>query len=107
MTIIDTTRQLFSTFFDWGIPLFTNCPFLFKEIKMANESQDQSFPYKFTILSESEVASLKTIDGKVDPINMVEYKDKDDQLVTPLPLYIPEDQLEAELEKEDENKRPK
>ena len=74
---------------------------------MANESQDQSFPYNFTILPESDVASLKTIDGKVDPINMVEYKDKDDQLVTPLPLYIPEDQLEAELEKEDEKTRPK
>ena len=74
---------------------------------MANESQDQSFPYKFTILSESEVASLKTIDGKVDPINMVEYKDKDDEVVTPLPLYIPEDHLEAELEKEDEKQKPK
>ena len=74
---------------------------------MAGESQDQSFPYKFTILPESDVASLKTIDGKVDPINMVEYKDKDDEIVTPLPLYIPQDQLEAELEKEDDNKRPK
>ena len=74
---------------------------------MAGESQDQSFPYKFTILPESDVASLKTIDGKVDPINMVEYKDKDDEIVTPLPLYIPQDQLEAELEKEDDSKRPK
>ena len=74
---------------------------------MANESQDQSFPYNFTILPESDVASLKTIDGKVDPINMVEYKDKDDQLVTPLPLYIPEDHLEAELDKEEESKKPK
>ena len=47
---------------------------------MANESQDQSFPYSFTILPESDVAGLKAIDGKVDPINMVEYKDKDDQV---------------------------
>ena len=78
-----------------------------KAEKMAGESQDQSFPYKFTILLESDVASLKTIDGKVDPINMVEYKDKDDEIVTPLPLYIPQDMLEAELEKEDDNKRTK
>ena len=47
---------------------------------MANESQDQSFPYSFTILPESDVAGLKAIDGKIDPINMVEYKDKDDQV---------------------------
>ena len=71
---------------------------------MSDESVEKSFPYTFSILPEENLSEFKTIDGKIAPINMVEYKDEQETIVTPLPLYVPQSQLEAELEKEDEKK---
>lgn len=68
-------------------------------------SQDSSFPFTFDILSSTDVANYKTADGKVDPVNMVHYKDDQNEDVTPLPLYVPQEQLEAELDKEEMERR--
>ena len=74
---------------------------------MADTRQDQNFPYNFNILPESAVLDLKATDGKIDPINLVEYLDDQNEVVTPLPLYVPQDILEAELDKEEETRRGK
>ena len=71
---------------------------------MADARQDQSLPFTFKILPASAVSELRSIDGKIDPINLVEYMDDQNDVVTPLPLYIPQERLEAELDKEEEGK---
>ena len=71
---------------------------------MAEEGNEQSFPYTFSILPEEDLKDFKSSDGKIAPINMVEYKDDQDTTVTPLPLYVPQNQLTAEMEKEDDRK---
>ncbi len=72
---------------------------------MADTIQSQKFPFSFEILQQSQVADMKAIDGKIDPVNMVIYKDDQGDDVTPLPLYIPQDQLEKELEREELERR--
>ena len=79
---------------------------------MAKEEKDDDpkpteqlhFPYSSTILPESAVTELKSVDGKVNPINLVEYKDDCNEVVTPLPLYIPKREIEEEMNKIDDPK---
>ena len=67
---------------------------------MEQNNSDQNSQYNYKILSASEVSELKEVDGSIDPINMVEYVDDQNEIVTPLPLFVPES-LETELEKEE------
>ena len=79
---------------------------------MAKEEKDEEpkpteqlhFPYSSTILPESAVSEFKTIDGTIDPINLVEYKDDQNEVVTPLPLYIPKREIEEEMTKVEDTK---
>ena len=40
------------------------------------------------------VSQLSRIDGKLNPIYLVEYRDKENKLVTPEPLFLPIHQKE-------------
>lgn len=62
---------------------------------MALESQDLDDSYSYNILPESQVASFRSTDDKIDPSSLVEYKDDQGEVVTPWPLYIPDDESEA------------
>ena len=76
-----------------------------KEEKDETKSSEQlGFPYTSTILPASAVSELKSIDGKIEPINLVEYRDDQNEVVTPLPLYIPKKEIEDELTKQDDPK---
>ena len=57
-------------------------------------AEDYDDSYVYNILNESEVTHLRTSDGKIDPSNLVQYRDDQNDLVTPEPLYIPKDELE-------------
>ena len=57
-------------------------------------AEDFDDSYVYNILTESEVSHLRTSDGKIDPSNLVQYRDDQNDLVTPEPLYIPKDELE-------------
>ena len=85
-----------------------------QKIKMAKDEKEEkdeskpseqlNFPYTSTILPESAVSELKSIDGKIEPINLVEYRDDQNEVVTPLPLYIPKKEIEDELTRVDDPK---
>ena len=61
---------------------------------MAVENEEYDDSYHYNILDESDVHHFKNTDGKMDPTNLVEYRDEQNELVTPEPLYIPKEELE-------------
>ena len=64
------------------------------KIEMAIEGESYDESYTYNILEEDDVSHLKATDGKLDPINLVEYRNDQNDICTPEPLYVPKEELE-------------